>query len=253
MKGIYPGGKNGDGVYQTLINQIPPHEIYVEPFPGSGAVLRHLKPAVVAIGIDLKSDNGSYIRHLEHGHFISGCGIQWLKKRCWTGTEFVYLDPPYPWPSRLSYKPRYEFELTDEDHDQILSIIVDVPVPVMISTYPNDQYDAALHGWRRMEMMVPTHGGVLPEHVYMNYEEPLALHDYRYLGEDYRARERIKRMQARWKGKFKNLSQKERLAMLELLQELSADIDGNDDARRYPSLISAIPESGTVTAGEAIP
>ena len=28
----YPGGKGGAGVLQTIINQQPPHEVYIEPF-----------------------------------------------------------------------------------------------------------------------------------------------------------------------------------------------------------------------------
>jgi hypothetical protein len=31
-----------------------------------------------------------------------------------------------------------------------------------------------------------------------NFPEPVALHDYRYLGEDFRQRERIKRKKQRW-------------------------------------------------------
>lgn len=34
----YFGGKAQDGVYQTIINQIPPHQIYIEPFLGGGAI-----------------------------------------------------------------------------------------------------------------------------------------------------------------------------------------------------------------------
>lgn len=37
MMPTYPGGKSGAGVYQTIINQMPPHQLYVEPFAG-GAV-----------------------------------------------------------------------------------------------------------------------------------------------------------------------------------------------------------------------
>jgi DNA adenine methylase len=36
----YPGGKGGAGVYQTIINGMPRHEVYVEPFLGGGAVGR---------------------------------------------------------------------------------------------------------------------------------------------------------------------------------------------------------------------
>lgn len=50
---MYPGGKNGAGVYQRIINLMPPHEVYIEPFLGSGAVLAHKRPALVNIGIDL--------------------------------------------------------------------------------------------------------------------------------------------------------------------------------------------------------
>jgi hypothetical protein len=32
----YPGGKGGAGVYQMIINQIPPHRVYIEPFLGGG-------------------------------------------------------------------------------------------------------------------------------------------------------------------------------------------------------------------------
>jgi hypothetical protein len=48
----YPGGKSGAGVYQQIINQIPPHRVYIEPFLGRGAVLLHKRPAIVSIGID---------------------------------------------------------------------------------------------------------------------------------------------------------------------------------------------------------
>jgi hypothetical protein len=49
----YPGGKNGSGVYQKIINQMPPHRTYIEAFLGGGAILRAKRPAMVNIGIDL--------------------------------------------------------------------------------------------------------------------------------------------------------------------------------------------------------
>ena len=48
----YPGGKNAPGVYQTIINLMPPHAVYIEPFLGSGAVMRMKRPALQNIGID---------------------------------------------------------------------------------------------------------------------------------------------------------------------------------------------------------
>ena len=35
----YPGGKGGAGVYQTIINNIPPHDTYIETHLGGGNIL----------------------------------------------------------------------------------------------------------------------------------------------------------------------------------------------------------------------
>ena len=50
--GCYPGGKAGSGVAQRIINRMPPHQVYIEPFLGGGAVLRYKRPAALNIGID---------------------------------------------------------------------------------------------------------------------------------------------------------------------------------------------------------
>jgi len=52
----YPGGKNGAGVYQKIINLMPPHDVYIEPFLGGGAVMRLKRPADQSFGIDLSRD-----------------------------------------------------------------------------------------------------------------------------------------------------------------------------------------------------
>ena len=49
----YPGGKAGAGVYQKLINLMPQHSTYIEPFLGHGAVLLRKRPARLNIGVDL--------------------------------------------------------------------------------------------------------------------------------------------------------------------------------------------------------
>ena len=40
----YPGGKNAPGTWQWIVSMLPTHSVYVEPFVGSGAVLRHTSP-----------------------------------------------------------------------------------------------------------------------------------------------------------------------------------------------------------------
>lgn len=38
--GTYNGGKQGNGVYQNIINHIPPHNVYVAPFAGHDGVFQ---------------------------------------------------------------------------------------------------------------------------------------------------------------------------------------------------------------------
>ena len=48
----YPGGKDAEGVYQRIINLMPPHRVYIEPFVGGGAILRRKRPAESSTVID---------------------------------------------------------------------------------------------------------------------------------------------------------------------------------------------------------
>jgi hypothetical protein len=43
------------------------------------------------------------------------------------------------------------------------------------------------------------------------------LHDYRYIGDGRRSRERIRRRQKNWQEQLRQMSEQERLAMLEVL------------------------------------
>ena len=99
---VYPGGKNGSGVYQTIINRMPPHAVYIEPFLGSGAILRMKRPALRNIGIDRDPDALKQFEALIAGHddaagatVINGDAFAFLSAYRFTGHELVYCDPPY--------------------------------------------------------------------------------------------------------------------------------------------------------------
>ena len=238
----WPGGKAGAGVYQAIINQIPPHAIYIEPFVGGGAILRAKRPAPRSIAIDLSDDAAALWRGNKGVEFHQGCGIAFLASYRFTGREFVYLDPPYLISSRRSQRPIYEHELGDLDHALLLATIRDIPAPVAISGYRSELYDRELADWRHISFPAATRGGGATEHLWMNYPAPPLLHDWRYVGSDYRDRENIRRLIKRWRAKFAGRSAHERQAILSALCD------------ELPSLDLPLPESGTAEfAGEIAP
>ena len=130
LKTSYPGGKAGSGVYQTLINQIPPHDTYISATAGHDAVLRYKVPAARNVAID-------------------------------------------------------------------------------------EYYDTELIDWRSQDYFsVCRSGEKRRERIWMNYPEPIELHDYRFLGKDRRERERIKRQQATLRRKIEKLPPRERAAFI---------------------------------------
>lgn len=213
----YLGGKSQAGVYQRIINQIPPHEIYIEPFLGAGAIARLKRPARLSFGVDrsppeLPAPPGMTV--------IRGCGMEFLENFDWRGAEFVYCDPPYVHSTRKSHH-RYAHELSDDDHRRLLRIIDGLSCPVMISGYPSALYDAALAHWHREEFEVLTRGHTwATEVLWRNYERPAVLHDLRYVGKDYRERLRIKRKIARWRARLASTSALERAALFAALVDV---------------------------------
>ena len=58
----------------------------------------------------------------------------------------------------------------------------------------------------------------------MNYPEPIRLHDYRYLGDNFRQRERLKRIRVRWLARLERMGTLERYALLSSIDEYSVEI-----------------------------
>lgn len=195
----YFGGKQGSGTYQTIINQIPPHRIYVEPFCGGGGIFRMKRPAAISLLNDRDPDvverwvaNGiplcQSVMALQPGAQITVSSallqLQMFDYEIDQPDVFIYLDPPYMQSTRKS-SHRYQYELADEDHSKLLDIILKYKhAKVAISGYPSELYENMLSDWRCLTYQSTTRGAVATEHLYMNYPEPVELHDYRYLGDD---------------------------------------------------------------------
>ncbi|MGL0788771.1 DNA adenine methylase [Xanthomonas translucens] len=220
----YPGGKGGAGVYQTIINNIPPHDTYIETHLGGGNILERKRPAGRSIGIDIDREVIQVWQQLDVDGLELHCGdaVSWLEGHAFTGREFVYVDPPYVMDSRRGGK-LYRHEYDDADHVRLLDVLAGLPCAVMVSGYDSPIYDSSpLATWRTIEFNAMTRGGLAIERLWMNYAEPDALHDLRYLGSNFRERERIKRKKARWQAKLAKLDPLERAAIMECLRELEA-------------------------------
>jgi site-specific DNA-adenine methylase len=246
----YPGGKAGSGVYQKIINQIPPHEIYIEPFLGHGSVMLHKRPAASSIGIDCDGDVVKHWRDLlaENGdahdrgscNVIHGDAISYLQSYDWKGGEFVYADPPYLMETRSSKKAIYKFEFAEaEQHTKLLRVLRSLPCMVAISGYWSYLYDSMLHGWRSIHYnTVNRSGKVVTELLWMNYPEPTALHDYRYLGENFRQRERLKRIRTRWLARISRMGRLEQYMLRSAIAEFG-DPSSHDRTSSEMAIIEA--------------
>ena len=221
----YPGSKGGSGVWQQIINQLPPHRVYIEPFLGSGEILRRKRPAEITIGLDIDFNVVAAWESIGLGGCVlCGGALEFLRGYNFVGDEFVYCDPPYLRQER-SYKDRlYACEIwTVEQHAELLTILVSLPCMVAISGYWSLQYAGMLHSWRAISYNAPCHGRVAVEWLWMNYPEPRELHDYRYLGRDYRERELVSKMRRNLLGKLRGLDALRRYAMLAALEEFRGD------------------------------
>ena len=244
---IYPGGKNLAGTYQRIINQIPPHKFYCEPFAGSAAIARLKEPSAETLLIDRDPGAIAGLAGMvpQGTRIMHGCGLKWLKENCRYLDRFavVYCDPPYL-PSVCSSPLRYKYKLTAEQHAELVDHLRRCRCRILISGYWSGLYAKLLGDWRMIHWPQITRGGHCQEEcLWMNYPEPMELHDYRYLGENYRERENLARMKKRWTARIRNMPRLKRLAMMAAIAEadapgaigVSAGIAGLADSARVTS------------------
>lgn len=302
----YPGGKSGPGVYHRLINLMPPHYTYVEPFLGGGAVMRLKRPARYNIGVDLDAavirqwrsrigenalycpgpiggvafadrntlpgGNGGNARDRASGEppigdgpvrigrngdggpqvaapisadacgstdgvladprrrrsvdspiqpgpprfrFLRGDALTFLQSYPFGADDLIYCDPPYLIET-LSSRPRYKYNLSDEQHEELLATVAQLPCRFMISGYFSEIYARAQrkHHWNSITYEAMTRGGMATEWVWFNFEPPTVLHDYRYLGDTAHKRQDLKRQIASWTGKLARMPALKKQALL---------------------------------------
>lgn len=235
----YPGGKGSS--YQKLINLMPPHSTYIETHLGGGAVMQNKRPAAINYGIDLDGEALASTKKAVLANttgndaaaaqgqpvftFLRADALTWLSDYSFTGGELVYCDPPYLMGARKQERRLYRYEYTDRQHQELLDCLRGLPCKVMISGYGSPLYDRLLQGWNLFRFQAQTRGGVpATEYVWMNYPQPVELHDYGHLGADFRERERIKRKKNRWVNRLNKMPILERQALLAAIQECDCPV-----------------------------
>jgi hypothetical protein len=152
---------------------------------------------------------------------IHGDTVSFLKSYPFTGKELVYCDPPYIRETRKKYYPLYKYEYSLSHHIELLEVIKSLPCMVMISGYESPLYKESLSAWHTHFFQAATHHGMATEWIWMNYSKPVHLHDYRYLGNNFREREKIKLKLKRSVARFKSMPVIERQALLSALQAVN--------------------------------
>lgn len=260
--GAYFGGKGS--CFREMINLIPPHIRYWEPFVGKGAVLRNKRPANQNIGIDI--DPAVIASFPDVGHTVANSfglaetvnapgavfpahvvelaetceagpaevmlycadALDWLDdhRHDITPDTMIYLDPGYLMSTRKRQRDSYRFEFaTEKQHGALLDLIKPLNCMVMISGYWSQLYSQELNGWNTHSFQAVTRGGTLAEEwLWYNYDPPTELHDYRWVGEDFRVREKYKRRRQTVLGKLERMDEQERKAAI---LEINSAFAGN--------------------------
>jgi DNA adenine methylase len=260
----YPGSKGGVGVIQTIINNIPPCDTFIEAFAGTGFVTHSLRPAASRTLIDVDAAVCETLRLSFIGprqktvdqfawdfgaaetaanasglRIIRADAVRWLEthRRQFGPRTVIYFDPPYlvnrHGEERRDYY-QHEFK-NPEQHVELLKLcerLSEQDVVCLISGYRCPLYDSLLSTWRRIDYTTATRRGAVVESLWCNFPEPWALHDYRYLGKNFRERERIKRKQKRWRNRLETMNAIERAGIINAVRDL---LDENGEAYRQSS------------------
>jgi len=258
----YPGSKNGNGVWQTIINNLPPHDVFVEAFAGSAIVTRKKRPARSTIVIDSDAavtaaltthflpanarlveqfglaEFGDHEAIVGNVRVIRADAVAWLEKNrgSLNRRTVIYCDPPYLFDTRRDRSRRYYGHEFGEEwlHGELLAVLSRLntqDVPCLISGRSHPLYDRMLASWRRVDYQTSTHGGPVTESLWCNFDAPAALHDYRFLGRNFRERERIVRKQRRWRARLAGMDPLERAGIVEAVRDL---LDENGEGAPSP-------------------
>ena len=153
--------------------------------------------------------------------FLHMDALAWLDTAVLAPIDFVNADPPYLMHTRSYRRPLYNHEFsTIAEHTSLINRLRALNCMVMLHGYDSQLYRDMLSDWRILE--IPTRnraGAAVTEIVWMNYPEPNRLHDYAWLGDDYREREKLNKRKKRLIRKLRKMPRLERLSLMAAVDE----------------------------------
>ena len=95
-----------------------------------------------------------------------------------TSDVFMYVDPPYLHGTRKNYL--YKHEMEDEEHEQLLEVLLRHPGKIILSGYDNELYNSMLSGWRKESISTQAENGLKRvETIWMNYRDnQMSIYDF---------------------------------------------------------------------------
>jgi DNA adenine methylase len=86
----------------------------------------------------------------------------------------IYADPPYLMNTRSC--KQYRYEMTEQDHLDLLDALKQHRGPVILSGYPSEMYSRELHGWNEIHRKSYTQNAAQrTEALWCNFDIPMLL------------------------------------------------------------------------------
>ncbi len=242
----YLGKKTGSGIPRFIISKMPKHDIYIEPFLGTGSIMSLKEKANINIGIDLDISILHQLKIKSDYTILNGNSLIFLKYLIDTYNYIeskqqkilIYLDPPYLPETRTSFNQcNYKHELMHQEHIQLCKQLKEISMQyqnvfIMLSGYKSNLYMSMLPGakWFYYETQTMSRGGKRIESLWTNFNPNNYIkHDYNYVGQNYTDSQRIKRKANRWVDNLEKLPLDEREYIFKMIshsqEELYSSID----------------------------
>ena len=156
--------------------------------------MRSKRMAEFNVGIDLDARVIGRWRELalEGLSLVHGDALATLRSIQPGEGDLVYCDPPYLAETRRR-KHLYRHDYDVADHEALIDFLRSLRCNVLLSGYRSAFHDKRLGDWNRTDFVARTHSGPAVETVWTNFRQGPVLHDYAFVGADFRERERLRR------------------------------------------------------------